>query len=170
MDGLFTLAHDFGTVTIPNCYQHETALTRFTEKSPLTSMYSWYRSDNVDYAQYGNPTRILKPGERFYVRAFQQTRRSTYVPERMAFLAEQGAVLVGAQGAVLVWEQKRNELVFGKMYVSYDTPDRLPIKKGGKHLVPAIHRWWSDGSITFERIVLENQCVRNNQILAFFEA
>ena len=56
----------------------------------------------------------------------------------MAFLATQKAVHVGAQGASLVWDQKRDQLPKGKWYCSFDEKERLWQDAVGNHRVPLV--------------------------------
>ena len=58
------------------------------------------------------------------------------------------AVLCGAQGASLVWEQKRNKLPKGKWYCSFDEKERLP-SVVGYYGVPRVYVR-SDGDFRFD--------------------
>lgn len=132
----FSQLADLGIITVPADYVHATRLDSF-----LTQNRSkfWSVNEDITDANFGNPSRILKPGDRLWVRAFQQVVSGTTTSEeRMAFLATQKAVYTGAQGASLVFDQKRDQLPKGKWYSSFDQPDRLWKSADGDHGVPSV--------------------------------
>ena len=78
----------------------------------------------------------MKPGDRFRVRVFKQTVGGTTTSEeRLAFLKSQNAVLTGAQGASLVFEEKRDQLPKGYWHTSLDENGRLWKDAGGRRRV-----------------------------------
>jgi hypothetical protein len=90
----FSLLVDLGTITVPDNYDHVTRLATF-KKENEKKFYS-YNSAITD-ENFPKPTRILKPGDKFQVRAFKQiVSGETTSEERMAFLSKQKAVFVGA--------------------------------------------------------------------------
>jgi hypothetical protein len=130
----FTLLVDLGIITVPEDYVHDNRLKIF---NTLNLKAFYYYNDAITDQNFPNPTRILKPGDKLRVRAFQQAKGGTSRSEdRMAFLATQKAVHTGAQGASLVFDQKRFYLPKGKWYVSFDEPDRLWKDAEGGHRVP----------------------------------
>ncbi len=131
----FGLLVDLGIITVPDDYVHKDHLDTFRRNHEKEFYY--YNSDITD-KNFKKPTRVLKPGDRLHVRAFKQiVPGRTTSEERMAFLATQKAVHTGAQGATLVWEQKRDQLPKGKWYCSFDEKDRLP-DLDGYHRVPYV--------------------------------
>lgn len=139
----FALLADLGIITILGDYGHATALAKFMKKN-RKEFYGV--NDNITDANFSNPSRILKPGDRLHVRAFKQiVGGTTTSEERMAFLASQNAVYTGAQGASLVFEQKRNQLPKGKWYTSFDEKERLWEDAAHYHRVPGVHAC-SDGA------------------------
>jgi hypothetical protein len=48
----------------------------------------------------------------------------------LAFLKSQNALLVGAQGASIIWEQKKDQLLKGYWYCSFDEKEHLPFLDG----------------------------------------
>ncbi len=66
----------------------------------------------------------------------------------MAFLATQKAIHTGAQGASLVFDQKRDQLPKGKWYASFDEKHRLWKDAHGNHGVPDVDAS-SDGDFWF---------------------
>jgi hypothetical protein len=130
----FELLVDLGEIAVPNGYDHATRLAVFGKQN--RKKFYGYNNALTD-ANFANPSRVLKPGDRLGVRAFRQIVPSTSSEERLALLVTQNAVLTGAQGASLVWEQKRELLPRGKWYLSMDHKDRLPFVDGS-HWVPSV--------------------------------
>jgi len=133
----FALLVDLGIITVPDDYVHEKRLATFRKQNHK----KFYYYDNaITDAKFPNPTRILKPGDKFCVRAFKQVVGGTTTSkERMAFLATQKAVHTSAQGVSLVFDQKRDQLPKGKRYVSFDEKDRLWTDANGRSRVPGVH-------------------------------
>lgn len=133
----FALFVDLGIITVPDDYDHTTQLAKFMKKN-RRKFYSV--NNNITDDNFPNPSRILRPGERLRVRAFEQViGETTTSEERLAFLAAQNAVHTGAQGASLVFEQKRNQLPKDKSYASFDEKERLWEDAGGNHRVPLVN-------------------------------
>lgn len=138
----FTLLADLGTITVPDDYDHATRLAVFREQNRDKF---WGYNDNFTDANFPNPTRVLKPGDQLHVLAFKQAVGGTTTSEeRMDFLHRQKAVFTSAQGASLVWEQKRDKLPKGYWYLSFDEKDRLWKDADGVHRVPWVSVY-SDG-------------------------
>ena len=128
---------DLGIMTVPEGYDHATQLNKFMKKN-RKKFYGV--DDNITDENFPNPSRILKPGDKLRVRAFKQVVPGTTTSEeRMAFLATQKAVHVGAQGASLVFEEKRDQLLKGKWYASFDEKERLWKDADGDHRVPYVY-------------------------------
>lgn len=142
----FALLVDLGIITVPDDYDHATALAKFGKKNRKKF---YYYNEAITDENFPNPTRVLKPGDKLRVRAFKQVVGGTTTSEeRMAFLATQKAIHVGAQGASLVWDQKRDQLPKGKWYASFDEKDHLWTDAGGRHRVPYV-LCPSDGAFEF---------------------
>src|SRR3989344_401881 len=142
----FALLADLGIITVPDDYDHTTRLTLFGEKNREKF---YYYNDGITDEHFPNPTRILKPGDKLHVRAFKQiVSGATTSEERLAFLTTQKAVRTGAQGASLVWEQKRDQLPKGFWYASFDEKNRLWKDADGDRRVPFV-RAYSDGDFCF---------------------
>jgi hypothetical protein len=133
----FQLLADLGVITVPADYVHPTQLASFMKKN-RKKFYSV--NDDITDANFPNPTRILKPGDKLALCAFEQIASGTTTSEeRMGFLARQNAVYTGAQGASLVFEQKRDQLPKDKWYASFDEKDRLWEDSYGYHRVPEVN-------------------------------
>ena len=147
----FALLADLGVITVPADYVHGTRLTSFRAKHQDGETKSFYRyNDALTDANFPNPGRILEPGDRLRVRAFKQViRGATTSLERMAFLETQKAIYyTGAQGASLVWEQKRDKLPKGYWYSSFDEEERLWRDAHDRYRVPFVSAD-SDGDFSF---------------------
>jgi hypothetical protein len=137
---------DLGIVTVPADYDHSSCLKKFAKQNGRK--FAYYNDDITD-KNFPNPTRILKPGDKFRVCAFQQiVPGKTTSKERMAFLATQKAIHTGAQGLSLIFDQKRDQLPKGKYYASFDEKERLWKDADGNHRVPCV-RAFSDGDFDF---------------------
>ncbi len=133
----FTLLVDLGIITVPDDYAHSTRLSSFKAKYQNDKIESFYHYDeNITDTNFSNP-RMLKPGDKLHVRAFRSG--STTSVECMAFLATQKAIHTGAQGATLVWEQKRYQLPMDYWYTSFDKKERSLEDTDGYYGVPYIH-------------------------------
>ena len=160
----FALLVDLGIITVPKGYVHDTRLTMFSEKNKK-KFYSY--DDNITDENFSHPTRILKPGDKLHARVFQQVVSGTTTSEeRLAFLATQKAIYTGAQGASLVFDQKRNQLPKGKWYSSFDKPDRLWEDADGNHRVPNVNAH-SGGDFDFDLGNFENVWHDNLAFLCF---
>ncbi len=143
----FALLVDLGIITVPDDYDHTSRLTTFGKQNRKKF---YYYNDNITDQNFPNPTRVLSPGDKLRVHAFKQVVGGTTTSEeRMAFLATQEAIHVGAQGASLVWDQKRDQLPKGEWYASFDEKDRLWTNADGYHRVPYV-RCYSDGDFGFD--------------------
>jgi len=131
----FTLLADLGVITIPE----DTSLDSFLQKNRK----KFYDVDkNITDANFPNPSRILKPGDKIGVRAYKQiVSVTTTTEERMKFLRQQpGNIFVGAHGIPPVFEQVKVKLPKGFWYASFDEEDRLPYL-GSYHRVPVLHAY-----------------------------
>lgn len=160
----FSLLADFGTITVPADYDHATQLVSFRKKN-YRKFY--YYNDAITDAHFPNPTRILKPGDKLWVRAFKQAIGGTTTSEeRLAFLATKKAVHTGAQGASLVFEQRCNQFPKGYWYTSFDEKDHLWEDANGYHGVPGMGAH-SGGGFDFGLGTLEYICYGDSVLLCF---
>ena len=133
VDKRFELLVDLGIITVPENYVHGKQLDSMNRKE------FYFFNENLTDKNFANPTRILKPGDKLRVRAFKQNVSGTTTSEeRMAFLASQNAIHTGAQGASLVYQQKRDQLPKGYWYCSFDKIDKLWKDAGGGRRVPGV--------------------------------
>jgi len=132
---VFTLLIDLGIITVPENYEHANRLMTFGKQN---SHKFYHYDENITDKNFPNPTRILKFGDKFYVRAFKPVsdQRTPTSEECMAFLVTQKAIYTGVQGMSLVFEQKCNRLLKGKWYISFDEKERLWTDTCGKYKLP----------------------------------
>lgn len=147
----FGLLVDLGTIVVPADYDHATCLVSFEKRHQGGKKKSFaYYNENRNDTNFRNPSRILKPGDKLWVRAFQQVVGGTTTSEeRMKFLATQNAIHTGAQGLTVVFDQKHDQLPKGKWYSSFDEKDRLWRDSDRYHRVPRFDAR-SDGDFTWD--------------------
>ncbi len=134
----FSFLMDLGIVTVPAGHKHQTRLGTFRKEHG--GKFYFYNDDITD-ENFSRPTRVLKSGDKLHVRVFRQcVGGTTTSEERLAFLATQKAVYTGAQGASLVFEQKRDQLPKGYWYTSLDQKEALP-RIVGYLRVPYVSRY-----------------------------
>ena len=161
----FGLLADLGTIEVPADYVHATQLGTFRK---LNHDKFYYYNDGIADENFGSPSRILKPGDKLWVRAWKQIDSDeTSSEERMNFVRsiDANAHWIGAQGASLVFDQKRTELPKGYWYASFDEKDRLPVLDGG-HRVPGVSAY-SDGDFSFRLGYFGNPWDDDDAFLSF---
>jgi len=161
----FALLVDLGIIVVPENYIHGKCLEMFF-KNNHKKLYD-YNKEITD-ANFSHPSRILKPGDKLRVRAFRQiVSGSTTSQERMAFLSKQlGNIYVGAQGAALVFEQKRDQLSKGEWYSSFDEAKNLWEDSDGYHRLVNLNAYF-DGLFEFSIGYLEGSWIDNFAFLGF---
>jgi len=164
----FGLLADLGIITVPASHVPGTYLSSFKERHQGGKKKSFYGyNDNVTDENFSNPTWVLKPGQKLWVRAYKQiVPGQTTSEERMAFLTTVNSRHTGAQGASLVFDQKRNQLPKGYWYGSFDEPERLWEDAGGSHRVPELVVG-SDGDFGFSLGGFEDPWRVSHVILSF---
>ncbi len=142
----FALLADLGEIVVPDNFDHGKCLEVFSKENRKKF---YYFNDAITDANFPSPSRVLKPGDKLWVRAFKQVvPGETTSEERMKFLATKNAIHTGAQGASLVYQQKRSQLPKGYWYCSFDEKDRLWKDPGGYHRVPFVSAY-SGGVFSF---------------------
>ncbi len=142
-DERFELVNTF-EVTVPEGYNHATHLDTF-RKAHEQEFY--YYNPAITDKNYGNATTKLVPGRKFQVKVFQ-IKETVSSDDCLGFLKSQKAVLVGAQGASLAYEQRKDKLPVDRWSVSFDEKKTLWKDAGGYHRVPDVYRY-SDGVFKF---------------------
>ena len=156
----FSLLVDLGEITVPPSYVPDKRLGFFRRK--YHRQFFCFDKEITD-ANFSNPTRILKPGDKLHVRVFECPTPNT-TSECMKFLATEEVVYTGAQGASLVFEQKRNQLPKGFWYTSFDEKSKLWKNVRGCYGVPYLVALFG-GSFDFILICFEKDVLT---VKAFF--
>ncbi len=143
VDDRFELVDSFDVV-VPDGYDHATRLGTFWREHG--EEFDCYNPSITD-ENYSGATNKLVPGRGFRVKVFQ-IRGVVSSDDCLAHLRSQKAVLVGAQGASLAYEQGKNMLPVNRWSVSFDDKDALLEDPSGWHWVPDVLRH-SDGSFRF---------------------
>ncbi len=130
-------------IMVPADYDHATRLDTFRRKHGKEFYY--YNSSLTD-ENFDKATTRLVPGQKLKVKVFQITK-SVSSEDCLNFLKSQNAILAGAQGASLAYEQGKDQLAKGRWYVSFDEKDTLP-RLDGYHRVPYVGAN-SDGDFKF---------------------
>lgn len=129
-------------LTVPGSYDHGKQLTAFKSKADLR-----YYNDNITDANFARVTNKLEAGKTYLAKIFGIKTRVTS-EECLAFLNSQGGILVGAQGASLAQQLKKEHFPVGKWTISFDEKDALWADGDGSHRVPCVYRN-SDGDWRF---------------------
>lgn len=118
----FSLLLDLGIITVPEGYCHANQLEKFSEDKSAFNLYNAHIND----PNFSNPSRILEPGDRLHVQVFRHDSGWVSLKECLTFLDSKKAVYPGAQGASLVFTQKRMQLLQDfSGYASLDREERL---------------------------------------------
>ena len=136
----FRLLREF-EIVIPDSYLHGKRLHDFTQRA---SKQFYFLNPEITDKNFEGASNELKPGERFAVKMFSvdQTQAGA---ECVAFIKSEGGILVGTQGASLVWELNQRKLPKGKWIVSLDEESSL-LKDGDDSRVPMIYRFVGEGA------------------------
>ena len=105
-DQRFTLVKTLD-ITVPDGYVHATQLATFKRNH---GEKCYFYNDDISDENFAKVTTPLTPGRKFKVKVFKQVVAGAVTSEeRMAFLRSRRAVFTGAQGASLVFTQKRQD-------------------------------------------------------------
>ncbi len=143
VDDRFELVNTF-EIVVPEGYDHSTHLHSFGKKH-RKSFY--YYNDAITDKNYAKATKLV-PRRKLKVKVFQ-IKETVTSEDCMAKLRSEKAILVGAHGASLVWEQKKEELPVNRWSASFDEKDALWKYADGDHGVPLVDRD-SDGGFEFD--------------------
>ena len=129
------------SVTVSKGYNHATRLAKFSDEHYRE--FNYY-NDAITDMNYSEATTKLVADRKFKVKVFQIKKTVTSV-DCLQFLKSKKAVLVGAQGASLAYEQGKNQLPLNRWSVSFDEKKALWQSAVGYHGVPFVHRCSDDG-------------------------
>ena len=160
----FELLVDLGIIKVPMDYNSKTQFKSFLGKNPPSE--GW---DDFPSGEFVNTSRPLIPCEKIRVRAWKVVRGPATSDECMDFLAAQNSILVGAQGASLVYEQKRKRLLKDVWYGSFDKKNYLwKDPDDGRLMVPGLYAD-PDGEVNWSLEAFEDNRTSGSAILSFYE-
>lgn len=142
--GEFEFFLDLGILEVPEEYISETWLDSFRRAHRKSfADYSVHITDkNFPY-----PSRILRPGDRLWVRAVRQIPAISDTERHLAFLDTQGAVYPGPHALPLLWQQKYDLLPRDVFLYSLDQTDRLWKDHHDFHNVPFLRIFTRSGQV-----------------------
>ena len=146
-------------ITIPNNYQHEVQLKRFSELRDTKCSY--YNSIITDH-NFARVTHKLIPGKTYAVRIYQILKTVTS-ENCLAFLKLENAVLVGPQGLSLLFEKNQSAFPLDAYLLSFDKREVLPTETTSPNnfQIPGIYvrsykSYWDFDTIDFNGHIGEN--------------
>jgi hypothetical protein len=130
----FSLMLEF-KITIPMDYQHGGHLNKFYKNNK--EKFYFYNNDITD-EKFGKVSHQLIPGKTYLVKIWMINKDMiASSQEILALLKANKVYLTGAQGASMLWQEKRDHLPKGKWHISMDAKENLPVADGYT-LVPDI--------------------------------
>lgn len=150
------------SLTVPVDYDHANQLRLFYEKSSdkLNSF-----DENITDENFNKATQKLVPGKTYTVKIFS-SKYKIIAEDCLAFLRDQQAILVGAQGLSLVCEYSLGELPVNREFVSFDDKEALWKDSSGRNRVPSVGLG-SDGALDFVLGVFSGVFGKDGCLLCF---
>lgn len=145
--------------TVPKDYDHGTQLKDFNIFTVIRSqvdkfMAPVYMHESITDRNFAKATNKLVP-DRTYRARFFGWRGPIGSEDHLAFLASQGAILVGTQGLTLVCQLEMEDFPIGKWVISFDKKEALWKSKGDFWLPCMLRHEKGDRAISlskFERV------------------
>ena len=137
LDKRYAFVADLGIITVQEDYVPEKCLSLFSEQN--YEKFRLYDSEITD-DNFSHPSHILVPGKTLWVRVYGQIILDRMTSEdHLEFLSKfKDVVYPGAQGASLVFDQKREKLPKGKCYCSFDKEENLRKNTDGSYSIPYV--------------------------------
>ena len=166
----FALLQDLGVITIPFRYVHETCVSDFLMKH---GAHFDYVNNNISDDNFSHPTRILKPGEKFHVRAWRQSEglnAKIFPSVCIDFMnaTDSQSCLLGVQGATVVFDQRREYLPKGRCYSSFDMPDNLVVGPDARRRFPGVDACWNN-RFHFNLTPFDRECFSAGAFLSYHQ-
>ena len=149
-------------VVVPNEYVHRDQLDDFRVLH-RSEFYSY--NDAITDRNFFRATTVLTPGRRFIVGLYEITAEQDS-EDCLDFLFNQHAILVGAHGATLAYEQGKEKLLKGYWHASFDRANALHGDADGP-LVPIIGRAESGSQYWFNLGLFTRPWLPGGVILCF---
>ena len=131
LEDRFELVNTFGIV-VPKGYDHKKRLDSFREEH--RKAFHYY-DDDINDQNFGHATTKLVPGQKLQVNVFQ-IKKTVTSEECLEYLRSQKAILVGAHGISLAWEQKKERMPLRQELLSFDKKKVLRKGPYGQRGVP----------------------------------
>lgn len=123
-------------LTVPINYNHDTQIDTSHTKAKKEKTIHSYNSD-LSSKKFAKATNKLIPGKTYKVKIFPILERVT-TEDCMVLLRKHKAVLVGGQGATLVYDLAKDKLPKDKCTVSFDKKNALWKGTDGDRGVPLV--------------------------------
>ena len=130
IDPRFELLPQVLTIKVPDDYDHNTQLATFAKQHRASCSYFNRALTDTNFA---NVSVKLVAGRTYKVKQFL-VKETVSSADCLALLHSKKALLVGAQGKSLAFDQIRNEVVKGRAYVSFDKEVNLPVVDGDRRV------------------------------------
>jgi len=154
-----------GTFTVPADYNHDTQIDDFGVKTKdLKSTY--YYNPNLTSKNFAGASNKLVPGKTYAIKMFWLLGDRISSKDCLAFLKENNAILVGAQGLTALHTDQPEIFPIGKYTVSFDEKEALLKDADGYHRVPDVGRE-SDGDRKFRLGYFANSWYSVNVLVCF---
>lgn len=166
VDSRFKFLKSF-EVIVQEGYNHATRLDTFhaAHQNEENKEFYFYNDAITDVNYAPIATTKLTPGRKFMVKVFGIIDRVSSVDCLTKIKTEKGT-LVGAQGASLAYEQKKEQLPKGKWALSFDEKEALWRDPDGSHRVPSVGAR-TGGDFYFDLAHFENDWDSDVVLLCF---
>lgn len=133
-------------LTVPADYNHDKQIDTSAQKAKGEKT-TYYYNDDLNSKNFTKATRKLEPGKTYNVKIIPILEGVTS-EDCLTILSRYNAILVGGQGATLVYDVAKDKLPKGKWAVSFDEKKALWKDAGGYRRVPGVIAH-SDGDFKF---------------------
>lgn len=133
-------------LTVPTDYSHDTQIDTSAKKAKKEKT-TYYYNDDLTSKNFASATNKLVPGKTYKVKIFPILQTVTS-EDCVVLLRKHKAILVGGQGAALVYDLAKDKLPKGRYTVSFDEKEALWKDAVGFRGVPVVHAR-TDGDFAF---------------------
>lgn len=152
-------------ISVPEFFDYNSIIDSFNDfatKSKETYLYNQDLSDK----NYSNTSYKLKPGEKCKIKFFKAKESIDFI-DCLEFLKSQEALLVGPQGLIVAFAERKEIFPKGCWVFSLDERDSLWKDHGGFSRVPAIGIR-ADKYINYDLHYLDGTCSIGDIFIGFF--
>lgn len=151
-------------LTVPADYKHDTCIDSFAKRVKKEKTTYYYNND-FNSQNFAKASVKLEPGKTYNVKIIPILETVTS-EDCMKVLRSHNAILVGGQGATLVYDLAKDQLPKGKWTVSFYEKDSLWKDASGDHRVPSVFAR-SDGDFEFDLGFFEGEWLSDDCLLCF---